>query len=477
MPEAPLPFYRFEILLRLLLQPGVRLRFATGAFRVPASMRSRLWQPNVPFSPARLPVFYGWVILVVSSVGIVMSIPGQTMGVSVFTDVLIAKLGLSRMELSVSYLIGTAASGFMLPWGGGLLDRWGARASATVVALLFGVMVLLMSQCDRLGAGPWFLAFGGIAAAFFGLRFLGQGMLTVVSRAVLGKWFDRRRGFVFAVSGVLVTFSFAAAPRFLNDLIEWAGWRGAYVALGLIVLIGMSLVAWLFYRDNPEECGLEMDGGAGSAQSKRNPDLFIAREMTRGEAARTFAFWAANLTIAWQALLVTAYTFHVVSIGAESGLDKPTILGFFMEMAVVGVASNFLSGWMADRTRANYVLVLLAVGMTGAGCGLLRLGEPVGHWIFVVGVGLASGTFQTATGLIWPRYFGRLHVGAVSGLNMSTIVLASALGPVLFSISHDFAGSYRPAFWMCVFVPVLLGIASVFATNPQLRFAGENPSR
>jgi hypothetical protein len=36
---------------------------------------------DFPFRPAALPFYYGWVILVVSTVGIVMSVPGQTMGV------------------------------------------------------------------------------------------------------------------------------------------------------------------------------------------------------------------------------------------------------------------------------------------------------------------------------------------------------------------------------------------------------------
>jgi hypothetical protein len=43
-------------------------------------------QPDFPFAPGQVRVFYGWVILVVTTIGILMSIPGQTAGVSVFTD-------------------------------------------------------------------------------------------------------------------------------------------------------------------------------------------------------------------------------------------------------------------------------------------------------------------------------------------------------------------------------------------------------
>ena len=69
------------------------------------------WGVRTPFAPSRCPVYYGWVIVLVATIGSIFSIPGQTMGFSVFTDVLMKELGLSRVELSLAYCIGTVASG------------------------------------------------------------------------------------------------------------------------------------------------------------------------------------------------------------------------------------------------------------------------------------------------------------------------------------------------------------------------------
>ncbi|MEL6924535.1 MAG: hypothetical protein AAFO94_10850 [Bacteroidota bacterium] len=52
----------------------------------------QLLSQNIPFKPSRFPISYGWVILIASIAGVLMSIPGQTMGVSVFTDYLIEAL-------------------------------------------------------------------------------------------------------------------------------------------------------------------------------------------------------------------------------------------------------------------------------------------------------------------------------------------------------------------------------------------------
>ena len=41
---------------------------------------------------------------------------------------------LGRLGLANAYLLGTLMSGFLLPWGGRLVDRFGARSTATVAA-------------------------------------------------------------------------------------------------------------------------------------------------------------------------------------------------------------------------------------------------------------------------------------------------------------------------------------------------------
>ena len=79
---------------------------------------------------ARLPFFYGWVVVGASTAGVLMSMPGQTMGVSVFTDPLIEATGLDRLSLSNAYLLGTLGSAALLPHAGRLIDRLGVRPTA-----------------------------------------------------------------------------------------------------------------------------------------------------------------------------------------------------------------------------------------------------------------------------------------------------------------------------------------------------------
>ena len=88
---------------------------------------STVFQTNFPFLPSRFPFFYGWVIVVVTTLGIMSSIPGQTMGVGVYTDFLIQSSQLSRMQISMAYMTGTILSSLLLPLAGRYYDLFGAR--------------------------------------------------------------------------------------------------------------------------------------------------------------------------------------------------------------------------------------------------------------------------------------------------------------------------------------------------------------
>jgi len=88
---------------------------------------NKLLQPHVPINPKRVPFFYGWLLLVLASLGIIMSIPGQTAGFSAFTEPLLSISYISRTQLSLCYMTGTIASGFLLPIMGRQLDRFGSR--------------------------------------------------------------------------------------------------------------------------------------------------------------------------------------------------------------------------------------------------------------------------------------------------------------------------------------------------------------
>jgi len=432
--------------------------------------------PDFPWDPGRFPFFYGWIIVLGATVGTIFTIPGQTMGFSVFTDILMEELGLSRVALSLAYCIGTVASGLMLPWMGRLLDKWGDRRMTVVATLVTGGVLFYLSVVadvsrflshslsERWQMGCSFVCIG---CGFFMIRIAAQGVLSMTCRNVMGKWFDVKRGMALAFSGVFVSFGFSLAPRWLNYLVEQYGYEGAWRIIGILTLVVMGPLGWLVFRDRPEDCGLVMDGVARKTETSTNMDMIIHHDFTLKETLRTFSFWVFNLSFAFYAMFATAFTFHILSIGSEFQFTKEGMLTLFIPMALVSVSTNLSFGWINTRMRLKYLLVLMNLGGFAGVLGLYQLTTSWGVAAYVIGNGIAGGGFVSLSGIIWPRFFGRLWLGSISGINMSTMVIASGMGPLIYGWFEQWGGSYRPILLLSMIVPTLLSVLSFWADNPQ----------
>jgi MFS family permease len=162
-----------------------------------------MFTPLKPINPrtsrmiSRTPFFYGWIIVIAGTFGLIMTGPGQTYAVSIFIEHFIHDLGLSRTLVSGLYGIGTLAGSFALPLIGREIDRRGSRTTAVVIALLFGLACIFMGFIQN---GLMLLA------GFMAIRMLGQGGLGLVSQNVINQWWVARRGLITLGHMKVVTF-------------------------------------------------------------------------------------------------------------------------------------------------------------------------------------------------------------------------------------------------------------------------------
>lgn len=404
-----------------------------------------------------------------------MSIPGQTVGVSVFTDYLIEALGLSRNAISMAYLVGTVSSAFLLSAGGRAFDRYGARKMGLTVTLLLAATLVYLSlsavftrQINALLGDQWapIVAFIIIAFGFFMLRFFGQGTLTMTSRNMVMKWFEKRRGFANAVLGIAVSLGFSLAPRVLDIFVQSQGWQGAWRFMALILLL-FAVAAYLLFRDNPQEVGLTPDGNTPVKEKKSlHAETTALRDFTLPEARRTYTFWLFNFTLALSALIMTAFTFHVVSIFEEAGLNRTQAVNIFLPASLVAVSSQFLGSWISDYVPLRFIAVIQSIGSVLLGLGLLILSSAAGPVILIVGLGFAQGMMGITSNITWPRFFGLRHLGAVSGYAMAWTVAGSAVGPYFFSLSLDLTGTYALSALVTLICGAALTVGALFVRRP-----------
>lgn len=395
-----------------------------------------------PFDPGRLPFYYGWVILVVGTIGMLASFPGQTAGVSVFTDHLSGATDLSRLRLALAYLLGTTLSGLLLPIGGQWVDMFGSRVVAFGATVGLATTLVVLSFVGPMGPVTGLI----VMSVLFGfLRFCGQGLLTLSSRTMISQWFDRRRGLVSSGSSAAFAFVFSLTPTLLFALIELSDFRWAWrqLAIGLVVVLGVIIL--VFFRNTPEECGLLIDGDGVVGTEPKSAVIIDDLAFTRAQAIRDRRFWIVTLPIFSMSVVGTALTFHIVDLGTEVGLDESTIVLIFVPIALISIPITLLAGWLADTVPVLGLAVAMALLQMVMYVTVGELGDPVWRVVAIASWGSSSGLRAALMAAALPRLFGRTNMGAIAGAQMSALVIGSALGPFLFAWIEATAGSYQRA--------------------------------
>lgn len=431
---------------------------------------------NFPFPIYKTPFFYGWVILIFGSISFFFSIPGQTVGISPYTDALITALGISRENLSLAYFFGTMSSAIVLTTTGKIYDIFGDRITGTVVCFVFGGVLILLSYVETIqnlmtSYFPFLLpattAFFLMILAFFSMRLLGQGLITLVSRNMIMKWFDTRRGFANGILGTCITLGLSYSPRLLNDLIEVMTWQISWRFLGQVIAIVGGISFFLIARDTPQQCGLKPDGYIKPKPESGVDQKLGALDYTLKQAQKTYSFWIFVITNAMFGLCITGIAFHIVNIFDNAGMTRVQAFAIFLPAAIISLILNFIVSWLSDHIALKYILLVELIGLIITNFALIILVPGHSVWLFIIGMGVIQGMFSVLSTVVWPKFYGTKHLGAISGFAMGFLVAGSAIGPYFFSLSKTLMSSYKEAAWINSGICLILLVLALKADRPK----------
>jgi MFS family permease len=81
--------------------------------------------------------------------------------------------------------------------------------------------------------------------------------------------------------------------------------------------------------------------------------------------------------------------------------------------------------------------------------------------VWATAMGLGGGIMTVLFFSVWPRVFGRAHLGQIQGAAQALTVLASALGPLLLAWGVRWSGSYAAMFQALAVAIAALGAAAL----------------
>ena len=407
--------------------------------------------------PARLPFFYGWVIVVISFVmGFITA--GAFWATSVIAVPMRDDLGWSLSSiyvgLTIRMLVG-AGSMFVL---GRFADlKHGARTLAVVSGVLASVSLVAVAYVNS----HWqFLALYGVLGGF---SVAGAGFL--ILSAVVPRWFFRKRGRAMAFATMGSGAAAFVLPPLFALVLEAVGWRGTWAFLGILTGVFTILPSFLIWRQ-PEDVGLEPDGGIEPIPANRASAVQHVRNYTLREAVRTPVMWILVFALASASLSPNGVPSTLVPMFIEKGHSTQAAALGFSIYGLFSMLARFFWGFLAERYHIRTVIIFIGLFSAVAMPTLIFMEGNVAL-LYAAFAGFGIGGLIGTNSLVWPAYFGRSHLGAIVGVSRPFETAVMASGPLLMAQSFDRTGGYTLGLWLMGVSWLMCVSAMLLARSPR----------
>jgi MFS family permease len=401
--------------------------------------------------------FYGWIIVAVSTLALVVSNGLSIGGIPVFykfvqTD-LVALGSVEQAKIQSVYGLAPALTfllaGFLSPVAGFLLQRLNAKTMMIIGCFILGSGLVVYSQATS----PLYVY---IAHALLGASLGFVGVL--VNTVLISQWFDKKRGMALGIVLTGTSFGGVLIPQISTPLIEAYGWRTAMMAVSMIIWIVLFPAVIFLVKNRPSDAGGVPDGNAVEASVDEAAAGRELTGMTLGEALATPMFWIFGICAA-----LIFYAIFVVSQQLNLYLQSPKI-GFSPQQAsnvqsllfLLSIIGKFFFGWLSDRYPGNRVMLVSASTMFLATLFFLYFNSTT-VYLFAIFFGLNYGGTFVLLQLLVADYFGLKDYGKILGAVTVIETVGGALGTVVTGKMADAnGGDYTTAFYG---VTLVVGIA------------------
>ncbi len=420
--------------------------------------------------------FYGWVIVAVGMLALVVSNGLSIGGIPVFYKPLREDFVASGAVAAnqAESMIGLAGSltflvaGFFSPVAGYLIDKYSIKILMIVGCVILGASLILHSQAYTPSVVYLSRALMGIALGLVGV---------LAGTILVSNWFRRLRGTAIGILLTGTSIGGVLIPLIATPLILNFGWRTAMIAVSLIIWLVLLPAIIFLVKNRPSDIGLLPDGDLESPVSEVQSPKSVDRTeigLTLGQALKTPIFWvfAFCAALIFYPIFVTTQQFILYMQTPRIGMSA-TAAGYAQAaLFAVSVGGKFSFGFLSDKISPTRVMLLCCGIMFAATFVLFGLTATTA-FLFLLPFGLGYGGTFVLLQRLAADYFGLREYGKILGAITVVETIGAAVGGILTGRMADAAGGdYSQAFYGVVIttgLAFLLVIVLNFMVKPKVR--------
>ena len=415
--------------------------------------------------PVGKQIYYGWKIVAAILVLLTFSSGLSFYNHSIYLNALAAQpafdVQTASLAVSIFFLSGGIAGLWVAKW----VQEYDPRICISAGAVISFIALSSLAYVETV----WQLF---VAYSFFGVGFSASSLIPATT--LVARWFHKKRAMALSIASTGLSLGGVVLTPLCVLLVESLSFEVAAPIMGVMYIVGVIPVAWIWLRASPESMGLEIEGGQLAKTSHSQSDEAASQaELHNSKATHSASdgisfkearggrfFWGIAIGYIFLMMAQVGGIAHQYGLVREL-LDEAETAMVVAILPVASIIGRLLGGWMVGQMSIRLFaismmmlqslsLILLSSGFSvfTLCLGLALFGTTVGNLLMLQPLLIAEAfgvreyarifsvvnlmsSWGTAAG---PAVLGFAYAASQNQYNLSYTIAAAAgaLGMLLF---------------------------------------------
>ena len=415
--------------------------------------------------PVGKQIYYGWKIVAAILVLLTFSSGLSFYNHSIYLNALAAQpafdVQTASLAVSIFFLSGGIAGLWVAKW----VQEYDPRICISAGAVISFIALSSLAYVETV----WQLF---VAYSFFGVGFSASSLIPATT--LVARWFHKKRAMALSIASTGLSLGGVILTPLCVLLVESLSFKVAAPIMGVMYIVGVIPVAWIWLRASPESMGLEIEGGQLAKTSHSQSDEAASQtELHNNKAIHSASdgisfkearggrfFWGIAIGYIFLMMAQVGGIAHQYGLVREL-LDEAETAMVVAILPVASIIGRLLGGWMVGQMSIRLFaismmmlqslsLILLSSGFSvfTLCLGLALFGTTVGNLLMLQPLLIAEAfgvreyarifsvvnlmsSWGTAAG---PAVLGFAYAASQNQYNLSYTIAAAAgaLGMLLF---------------------------------------------
>ena len=391
-------------------------------------------------------LFYGWKIVFAILAQLTFTSGLSFYNHAIYLNALAANPNFDVQTASFAVSLFFLSGGVIGLWVAKWVQDYDPRICISAGAIISGFALASLAFVQEI----WQLY---LAFMFFGAGFSASGLIPATT--LVTRWFHRKRAMALSIASTGLSLGGVVLTPLCVLLVKSLGFELAAPLMGLLYIVGVIPIAWIWLRASPESMGLLPDGEklptiakpVNSEQSiEHSKTSVVSRDLasdgiTFKQARSTRFFWGVSIAYIFLMMAQVGGIAHQYGLARELLSEAQTAMAIAI-LPIASIVGRLIGGWLVDRMSIR----LFAIGM--------MILQAVSLSVLALGVNVLT------------LCLGLAFFGATVGnlLMLQPLLIAEAFG--IREYARIFAVANLMSSWGTAAGPAVLGLA--FAANANL---------